>query len=102
MLPLIGIGATAGAAAGSFLTERLVQSHMFDSGSLLLLATVPLGASILLTRMADVRGPLGTPKAERVRSTAPAAPGDGHGAIAFVLRNRHLFAACSSPSSPTG
>ncbi len=93
LLPLIGIGATAGAAAGSFLTERLVQSKTFDSGTLLLLATVPLGISILLTRSADVRGPLGTPRAERAQPTTPAAAGDGHGALAFVLRNRYLLAA---------
>ena len=93
LLPLIGIGATAGAAAGSFLTESLVESKLFDSGTLLLLANIPLGLSILLTRLADVRGPLGTPRAERVRSTKPAASGDGHGALGFVLRHRYLFAA---------
>jgi AAA family ATP:ADP antiporter len=93
LLPLIGIGATAGAAAGSYLTETLVKSNLFDSGTLLLLATVPLGASILLTRIADVRGPLGTPRSERVRPTKPAAAGDSSGALGFVLRHRYLFAA---------
>lgn len=93
LLPLIGIGATAGAAAGSFLTEWLVRSKWFDSGSLLMLANFPLAVSILLTRVADVRGPLGTPKKERVRPTTPAAAGDGHGALTFVLRHRYLFAA---------
>jgi AAA family ATP:ADP antiporter len=93
LLPLIGIGATAGAAAGSFLTETLVQSKLFDSGTLLLLANVPLGLSILLTRLADARGPLGTPRAERVKSTKPAAAGDGRGALGFVLRHRYLLAA---------
>jgi len=93
LLPLIGIGATAGAAAGSFLTGFLVEERWFDSGTLLLLANVPLALSILLTRIADARGPLGTPKQARVRPTAPAATGDGHGALAFVLRHRYLFAA---------
>jgi ATP:ADP antiporter, AAA family len=92
LLPLIGIGATAGAAAGSLLTELLVRSQWFNSGSLLLVAIVPLGVSIMLTRLADVRGPLGTPVQERRRSTKPAAPGDGHGALAFVVRHRYLFA----------
>src|SRR6185369_4802529 len=78
---------------GSYLTETLVQSKLFDSGTLLLLATVPLGLSILLTRVADVRGPLGTPRHERVKSTKPAAAGDGGGALAFVVRHRYLFAA---------
>ena len=92
LLPLIGIGATAGAAAGSFLTEQLVRSRWVDSGMLLLLANAPLALSIALTRIADARGPLGTPKHERVRPTAPAAA-DGHGALVFVLRHRYLFAA---------
>jgi AAA family ATP:ADP antiporter len=93
LLPLIGIGATAGAATGSLLTELLVTSHWFDSGSLLLLATIPLGASIVLSRSADARGPMGTPRHERVRPTTPAAAGDGPGALAFVIRHRYLLAA---------
>ncbi len=93
LLPLIGIGATAGAVAGSFLTELLVQRHWFDSDTLLLLAIVPLGLSILLTRSADARGPLGTPRAERKPSTKAAASGDGLGALAFVVRHRYLLAA---------
>jgi len=93
LLPLIGIGATAGAAAGSFLTEQLVQSKLFDSGTLLLFATVPLGASILLTRIADSRGPIGTTQGERARPKKPAASGDGTGALGFVLRHRYLLAA---------
>ena len=93
LLPLIGIGATAGAAVGSLLTELLVKSQWFDSGSLLLVATIPLGLSIVLTRLADVRGPLGTPRHARVRPTTPAGAGDGPGAIAFVIRQRYLLAA---------
>jgi len=72
LLPLVAIGATAGAAFGSLLTQLLVSAG-FTGGTLLLLATVPLGISIVLTRIADARGPLGTPRAERVRPTAPAA-----------------------------
>jgi AAA family ATP:ADP antiporter len=92
LLPLIAIGATAGAATGSFLTEWLVKGGWFDSGTLLLLATIPLGASILLTRVADARGPLGGPGRQRSVSKTPAGAGEGHGALAFVMRNRYLFA----------
>lgn len=92
LLPMIGIGATAGAATGSFLTEQLVKSQWFDSGTLLLLANIPLAVSIALTRAADARGPLGTPRTERPRSTKAAGEGDGHGAIAFVFRHRYLLA----------
>jgi AAA family ATP:ADP antiporter len=93
LLPLIGIGATAGAAAGSFLTEQIVKAQVFDSGTLLLLANLPLGLSILLTRIADARGPLGTPRSARVKATKPAGAGDGHGALTFVFRHRYLLAA---------
>jgi ATP:ADP antiporter, AAA family len=97
LLPLIGIGATSGAAAGSFLTEWLVSTHWFDSGTLLLLANLPLGAAILLTRLADARGPLPSPGSKRARATTPAAAasgaGDTHGALTFVFRHRYLLAA---------
>ena len=42
MLPLIAVGATGGAAFGSFLTQHLLRSGLVDSGTLLLIATVPL------------------------------------------------------------
>ena len=97
LLPLIGIGATAGAAAGSFLTELAGEIGAGSTAARCCsLATIPLGASILLTRIADVRGPLGTPRNERVRPThAGRAQGrrTGHGALAFVLRHRYLLAA---------
>jgi AAA family ATP:ADP antiporter len=71
-----------------------VKSQWFDSGSLLLLATIPLGASIVLSRIADARGPMGRPRHERVRPTTPAAAGAGNvGALAFVVRHRYLLAA---------
>ena len=55
MLPMIAIGATSGAAAGSWIVSTLVDSGIVDTRSLLLLATVPLFASIVLTRMVDKR-----------------------------------------------
>lgn len=91
LLPLIGIGATGGAVAGSYLTKYLVKSQIVDSGTLLLLANVPLGMSIVLTRIADARGPLGA------SHTAPVKPentaGTSHGALGFVFRHRYLLAA---------
>jgi ATP:ADP antiporter, AAA family len=99
LLPLIAIGATSGAVFGSKIAERLVASGLFDSGSLLILATVPLGVSIFLMRAADARGPISTPGSERKRQAAPAAaamsPGGvaPPGALGFVLRHRYLLAA---------
>jgi ATP:ADP antiporter, AAA family len=95
LLPLIAVGATGGAAFGSFLTELLVRSTSLGSGALLLVAILPLAASVALTRVADDRGPLGTPRAERVRSAAPAAaaaPSGSLGVLSLIARHRYLAA----------
>jgi AAA family ATP:ADP antiporter len=103
LLPLIAIGATAGAAFGSFLTGALVRSGLFDSGSLLLFANVPLGLSILLTRKAEARGPLGAGAVDKAAATpspgktevAKAGTGEKRkagGAVTFVLRHPYLLA----------
>ena len=94
LLPLIAIGATGGAAFGSFLTHRLLRSGWLTSGDLLLLAILPLGASIVLTRLADARGPLGTPRSQRAEPTTPAfaAAFAGKGAVAMIAHHRYLLA----------
>ncbi len=100
LLPLIAIGATAGAASGSYITSLVVG--IVDSGNLLLLANVPLGLSILLTRKADARGPLGVGSDEGAvrggrpkEGAAPVRPAKreaaGRGAVMFVLRHRYLL-----------
>ena len=55
MLPLIAIGATSGAAAGSWIVDLLVDSGIVPSEALLIVAIFPLLASIMLTRIADKR-----------------------------------------------
>lgn len=55
MLPMIAIGATAGAAAGSWIVSQLVDSGLVDTRALLLVATVPLFVSIVLTKIVDSR-----------------------------------------------
>jgi len=55
MLPLIAIGATSGAATGSWIVSWLVDSGVVESTSLLLVATLPLFISIVLTRSVDRR-----------------------------------------------
>src|SRR5262245_39701820 len=90
LLPLIAIGATAGAVAGSFLTGALLDSGIFDSSSLLLIAALPLAASIVLTTSADARNLIGEWRNPAAR---PAAAGGGQsGALALVLRHRYLLA----------
>ena len=93
LLPLIAIGATSGAVAGSFLTGALLSAGLVESSTLLLVAMLPLAGSILLTTSADARGLIGawrTP-AERRAATAPAARGNT-GALALVLHHRYLLA----------
>lgn len=55
MLPMIAVGATSGAAFGSWLVHQLVGSQIIATAHLLLLACVPLLVSIGLTRMVDRR-----------------------------------------------
>ena len=64
LMPMIAIGATAGAVAGSFVTGAIVRSGMLDSSTLLLAAILPLSVSIVLTAVADTRGPTGEPPGE--------------------------------------
>jgi AAA family ATP:ADP antiporter len=55
MLPFIAIGATSGAAAGSWVVDLLVSSGVVPTEALLLVATAPLFVSILLLRMIERR-----------------------------------------------
>ncbi len=93
LLPLIAIGATSGAVAGSLLTGALLRTGMLDSGDLLLVAMAPLAFSMLLTAVTDARGPIGerADPAARPPAAAPSA-GAGAGALALVLHHRYLLA----------
>jgi AAA family ATP:ADP antiporter len=89
LFPMIAIGATGGAVAGSWITERLVASEVFGTRSLLLVALLPLAASICLTRVADRRGPTGG------GTSAPARKPDGtvqDTALGLVFGSRFLLA----------
>jgi len=55
LLPMIAIGATSGAAAGSWLVDQLLESGLVSTEALLLVATIPLFASTVLTRLVDIR-----------------------------------------------
>jgi AAA family ATP:ADP antiporter len=56
MLPFIAIGATSGAAAGSWLVDQLVDSGVVPTEALLLVAIVPLLVSIGLIRVVPACG----------------------------------------------
>jgi len=55
LLPMIAIGATSGAAAGSWFVVRLLNSGLIPPRALLLVALVPLVASTILTHRVDAR-----------------------------------------------
>ena len=104
LMPMIAIGATAGAASGSKITEFLVEGgfpellmslgleplavlarQTLKTESLLLIACVPLGLSILLTRYVDAT----RPNAGSVQTTQK---GDTSGGLSLVLSSRFLMA----------
>jgi AAA family ATP:ADP antiporter len=93
LLPLIAIGATAGAVAGSFLTGALLGSGLLDSSALMLVAALPLAVSILLTTTADARNAVGQwPQPSAQPAAAAPATGGQSGALALVLHHRYLLA----------
>ena len=55
LLPLIAIGGTTGAAAGSGMVDLFVKTGIIPTEALLLIATLPLFISIKLTRIVDAR-----------------------------------------------
>jgi AAA family ATP:ADP antiporter len=65
MLPFIAIGATSGAAAGSWMVDKLVDSGIVPTEALLLVATVPLFVSIVLVRAVEQREDQRTGLAEK-------------------------------------
>ena len=92
MFPLIAVGATSGAACGSWITEILVKSGLFGAQWLLVVAMIPLTASIVLYRMVDRR-------AHQQANGSKATPGAGSGfkesgrnAISIVFSSRFLIA----------
>jgi AAA family ATP:ADP antiporter len=92
ILPLIAIGATSGAATGSWIVDKLVSTGIVDTKALLLVATVPLFVSIALTRIVANRETRGaaSPPPETQRDKRLASLFDG---ARLVLLSRFLLAA---------
>jgi AAA family ATP:ADP antiporter len=88
LIPMVAIGATAGAACGSWLTENLVKSGLLASDYLLVVALVPLALSIYVTRLVEARGPVGAGP-EAAASKPP--PSSGRGALPLVFGNSYLL-----------
>ncbi len=86
LLPMIAIGATSGAVVGAWLTNQLVGSGLVQTEYLLLVALVPLAASIALTRSADRRETGRTNPSDRERPK-----GRTGGALPLVFSTRFLL-----------
>jgi AAA family ATP:ADP antiporter len=89
LLPLVALGATAGAAFGSTITVWLVETVGLGSNWLLVVAILPLAVSIALTRAVDRRERRADPGEGR---PSPAATGRGPSAMALVFSSRFLVA----------
>ncbi len=89
LIPMIAIGATAGAASGSWITGRLLNTGLMSTEWLLLVAMIPLTVSIILSRVIDGR---------RVQTVAvgvdpaPTQETSKQSALALVLSSRFLLA----------
>jgi AAA family ATP:ADP antiporter len=91
LIPLIAIGATAGAAMGSLITDLLVGAGIVSTEYLLLAALVPLSFSIGLTRLADrsgAGGEAGPPGPD----PAPVPVAERKGAFSLIFSSRLLIA----------
>ncbi len=110
LIPMVAIGATAGAAFGAQITEFLVGGALVDfvsllgsealtslarrifvTESLLIFALVPLGISIVLTRVVDRRREAAAPPPQPGRGDDEEKP-DAAGGISLVLGSRFLLA----------
>ena len=92
MFPLIAVGATSGAACGSWLTEILVNSRLFSTEWLLIVAMVPLAASVVLYRLVDHRMSEQTIEPVRRRKLADNRQDAGQSAITIIFSSRFLLA----------
>ena len=90
LMPLIMIGGNAGAAFGALLLGRLIEQSGFPPEYLLLLATVPLGLSILISRRVEDRGPLGD-GLDRVAATPAERAERTRGSLGTVISDRFLL-----------
>jgi AAA family ATP:ADP antiporter len=92
MFPLIAVGATSGAACGSWITEMLVKSGLFGTEWLLVVAMIPLTASVVLYRMVDNRMHQQTIPKNAPPGSEPGIEDSGRSAISIVFSSRFLLA----------
>lgn len=89
IFPLIGIGASVGAAVGSLVLDGLIRK--FGTISMLPLAGVILAASGAITLVVHARESERGPTAKPSAPPAPAPAEGRHGAFGLVFSNRYLL-----------
>ncbi len=92
LFPLIAIGATLGATLGSWIGQKLISIATIDAFDLILVALVPLAASLGLAVVTDRRGTYGDPSTWTTdRWQEPAAPA-AQGPFRLIFKHRYLSA----------
>ena len=90
LFPLVAIGASAGAAVGAWVGERLIRLEFLQAFDLILLALIPLGVALSLAMWSDRRGTYGDPgEFTKTRWQEPAAPTD-EGAYRLIRQHAYL------------
>ncbi len=92
LFPLIAVGAALGATLGSWLGQRLVSLPAIDAFDLILVALLPLSASLLLAVITDRRGTYGEPSHWTTDRWEQAAAPQGDGPFGLIFRHRYLTA----------
>jgi AAA family ATP:ADP antiporter len=92
LFPLVAVGASAGAAVGSWLGETIVTLEWADAYQLILIALAPLWGAIAMAMWTDRRGTYGHPSDwTKSRWDEPAAP-QNEGAYELIRKHRYLTA----------
>ncbi len=93
LLPLIAVGASAGAAFGSWFTGQFIRHSVRETFDLILVSILPLLMALVLTWFVDRRG---TTAAQNVSQSGPrrgpAAPDRSAGAFQLIFTHKYLFA----------
>ena len=94
MLPFIAVGATSGAATGSWIVDMLVSSGVVPSEALLLEATVPLFVSIQLVRIVERHEDhRGRPSSEKSGGEMPVEKGSIWSGARLIMASKFLLLA---------
>lgn len=90
LFPLVAVGAALGATVGSWMGQKLVALPFIDPFDLILVALVPLAASLALAVITDRRGAYGDPSEWTTQRWEEAAAPEGGGPFRLIFQHRYL------------